>query len=39
MYEIEFIFINGVIQGQDFSDYGVFRSVVMSNVCDCIMGL
>ena len=39
MYEIEFIFINGVIQGQDFLDYDVFSSVVMSNVCDCNIGL
>ena len=33
MYEIEFTYINGVIQGQDYSDNDVFSSVVISNVC------
>ena len=37
--DIEFNFINGVIQGQDNSDNDLFGSVVMSNVCGCTIGL
>ena len=36
---LDIIFIDGVIQGQDYSDNDLFSSVVMSNVCECNIGL
>ena len=39
MYHLVLTVINGVIQGQDYSDNDVFSSVVISNVCVVIVVL